>query len=350
MNQEFKGIEIRAVSSCVPKNTIKNDFFDSLLSPKEIRLFEKTVGIIERRWALEGVTASDLGFAAATKLFETTPDLKQNIGCLIFLSQTPDYKIPFSSNILQARLELDKNILCLDINAGCSGFIQGLSTAFSIAASKPKTKVLLIIAETMSKILSHQDRGTSMLFGDGASAIIIENTGDETVESYFNVFSDGEYADAIKIPDGGFRNKVTIDSFKAKDDGNGNVRNDVQLFMDGASVFDFTLREVSPSIEALLQSSQNKTEDVDFFLLHQSNKFIINQIATRLNIPKDKILFNIDKFGNTSGVSIPLLLSSSADSIVNRKNLLFSGYGVGLNWGNCLLKNSSIKLTEIFEI
>jgi len=186
----------------------------------------------------------------------------------------------------------------------------------------------------MSKILSHQDRGTSMLFGDGASAIIIENTGDETVESYFNVFSDGEYADAIKIPDGGFRNKVTIDSFKTKDDGNGNMRNAIQLFMDGASVFDFTLREVSPSIEALLQSSQNKTEDVDFFLLHQSNKFIINQIATRLNIPKDKILFNIDKFGNTSGVSIPLLLSSSADSIVNRKNLLFSGYGVGLNWGN----------------
>ncbi|HEX8576519.1 MAG TPA: ketoacyl-ACP synthase III [Flavobacterium sp.] len=350
MNQEFKGIEIRAVSSCVPKNTIKNDFFESLLSPKEMRAFEKTVGINERRWTLDNVTASDLGFVAATRLFEGSPELKENIGCLIFLSQTPDYKIPFSSNILQTRLNLNKNILCLDINAGCAGFIQGLNVAFSIASNWHKTKVLLIVAETMSKIISNKDRSTSMLFGDGASAIIIEKTGNDTAEAVFNIFSDGDYADAIKIPDSGFRNEASIESFKINDDGNGNFKNSLQLFMDGPGVFDFTLREVAPGIENLFQSSQNEIEQVDFFLLHQSNKFIIYQIASRLNIPKEKVLLNIDKFGNTSGVSIPLLLSSFKNEIADKKNLLFSGYGVGLNWGNCLLKNASIKITDIVEI
>lgn len=350
MNQEFRGIEIRGLSSCVPKSVIKNDFFESLLNPKEMRAFEKTVGIVERRWASKEVTASDLGFSAATRLFENQPDLKENIGCLIFLSQTPDYKIPFTSNILQARLELNKNILCLDINAGCAGFIQGLNTAFSIASSQSKAKVLLIVAETMSKIISKNDRSTSMLFGDGASAILIENTGNNSVEAVFNVFSDGYHADAIKIPDGGFRNQINEESFKEKNDGNGNIKSSLQLFMDGPSVFDFTLREVEPSIQNLFQSSKNKLEEVDYFLLHQSNKFIINQIASRLNIPKEKVLVNIDKFGNTSGVSIPLLLSSFKDSMSKKNNLLFSGYGVGLNWGNCLLKNAVFNITDIIEI
>jgi 3-oxoacyl-[acyl-carrier-protein] synthase-3 len=350
MNQNFKGIEITAVSSCVPKNTINNDFFDGLLNPKELRAFEKTVGIIERRWAKEDVTASDLGFSAATDLFNKYPLLKENIGCLIFLSQTPDYKIPFSSNILQARLNLKKDILCLDINAGCAGFIQGLNTAFAIASNQNKTKVLLIVAETMSKLISSNDRSTSMLFGDGASAIIVENTGNTDAQAIFNVFSDGNHSDAIKVPDGGFRNKMSIDSFNLINDGNGNFKNSVQLHMDGPSVFDFTLREVAPGIEKIFESSLSKLEDVDFILLHQSNKFIINQIAARLNIVKDKVLLNIDKFGNTSGVSIPLLLSSSKNQIIDKKNLLFSGYGVGLNWGNCYLKNASIKINDIIEI
>lgn len=350
MYQEFKGIEIKGLSSCVPKNTIKNDFFESLLNSKELRAFEKTVGIIERRWAEKDVTASDLGFAAANHLFETTPDLKENIGCIIFLSQTPDYKIPFTSNILQERLQLNKDILCLDINAGCAGFIQGLSTAFSISSSKKNSRVLLVVAETMSKIISVNDRSTSMLFGDGASAILIENTGEKSAQAVFNMFSDGNYADAIKIPDSGFRNNVNAESFTEKNDGNGNIKNSLQLSMDGPSVFDFTLREVAPSIENLLHLSNNKVDDINYFLFHQSNKFIINQIASRLNVSKEKILLNIDKFGNTSGVSIPLLLSSFRDDLKIKTNLMFSGYGVGLNWGNCLLKNANFTITDIVEI
>lgn len=350
MIQNFQGVEIKAISACVPKNKIGNDFFGDLLSPKEIRVFEKTVGILERRWANNNVTASDLGFEAAVNLFEKYKINKEEIDCLIFLSQTPDYKIPFTSNILQHKLGLKQATLCLDINAGCAGFIQGLSTSFAIAKTIKKGKVLFIVAETLSKILSSKDRSTTMLFGDGAAAVLIENTGDLEKESFFNFFSDGNNADAIKIPDGGYRNGITSESFTETEDEKGNVKNNLNLAMDGPRVFDFTLREIAPSIEELLEKSSIKKSNIDYFLLHQSNQFIIKQIAAKLEVDSEKMLLNIANFGNTSGVSIPLLMISSAEKLIETKRLLLSGYGVGLNWGNCILENMKINYLDKVEI
>ena len=350
MYQEFKGVEIKAIASCVPKEKIKNDSFGDLLSAKELRVFEKTVGILERRWADDATTASDLGFAAATSLFESGTMNKEEIDCLVFLSQTPDYKIPFTSNILQHKLGLKQSILCLDINAGCAGFIQGLSTSFSLAQTLKKGKVLFIVAETLSKILSKKDRSTTMLFGDGAAAILIENTENTEVKTCFNFFSDGKNADAIKITDGGYRNKITAESLLLVEDEKGNVSNRLNLSMDGAKVFDFTLREITPSIEELLKKSKVDKDSIDYFLPHQSNQFIIKQIANQLEVPLDKMLMNISEFGNTSGVSIPLLMSSHAEKLGSSKKIVLSGYGVGLNWGNCILENMKINYLNRVEI
>lgn len=350
MYQEFKGVEIKAIATCVPKEKIKNDNFGDLLSAKELRVFEKTVGVFERRWADDAMTASDLGFAAATSLFENDAMNKEEIDCLIFLSQTPDYKIPFTSNILQHRLGLKQSILCLDINAGCAGFIQGLSTSFSLAKTLKKGKVLFIVAETLSKILSKKDRGTTMLFGDGAAAILIENTENIEVKTYFNFFSDGKNADAIKIPDGGYRNEITSESLLFVEDEKGNLLNRLNLSMDGPKVFDFTLREITPSIEKLLEESKVDKDSIDYFLPHQSNQFIIKQIANQLEVPLDKMLMNISEFGNTSGVSIPLLMGCNAEKLNNSKKILLSGYGVGLNWGNCILENMKINYLDRVEI
>lgn len=350
MIQIFEGLEIKAISSCVPKNKIRNDFFDYLLSPKEIRVFEKTVGIIERRWANENTTASDLGFKAADNLFEKYKINRDEIDCLIFLSQTSDFKIPFSSNILQHKLGLKQNILCLDINAGCAGFIQGLSTSFAIAKTIKNGKVLFIIAETLSKILSRNDRSTTMLFGDGASAVLIENIENSQTKSYFNFFSDGNNADAIQIPDGGYRNIVKPDSLLEKVDEKGNSKNKLNLAMDGPKVFDFTLREIVPSINHLLQHSNLEKCDIDYFLLHQSNQFIIKQIAAKLEVDYEKMLLNIANFGNTSGVSIPLLICSNQEKLEKSHTVLMSGYGSGLNWGNSILNVSSTKIFPIIEV
>lgn len=348
MYQEFDGVTITALAACVPKNRVANTTFENLLTPKELRVFEKTVGILERRWAEDGVTASDLGYAAAMNLFDHFPVDKEEIGCLIFVSQTPDYKIPFTSNILQERLGLRREMLCLDINAGCAGFIQGLSTAFAMAKSQ-KGKVLFIVAETLSKILSPKDRATTMLFGDGAAAVLVERTDAES-KSFFNFFSDGANADAIKIPDGGYRSAVNAESLTYIEDENTNLRNGLNLTMDGPKVFDFTLREIAKGIEELLQQARLEKEAVDYFLLHQSNHFIIKQIASQLGVPADKMLVNISEFGNTSGVSIPLVISGHAEQISTSGKLVFSGYGSGLNWGNAVITMSEARIAPLLEL
>lgn len=350
MFQEFQGVEIKAITACVPKRKVLNDSFGELLSPKELKFFEKTVGILERRWADDNVTASDLGYAAATDLLDKYNVDKNDISCLIFVSQTSDYKIPFTSNILQSRLGLKKEILCLDINAGCTGFIQGLSTAFAFAKTQKNGKVLFIVAETLSKILSDNDRSTSMLFGDGASAVLIENTNNENVKSVFNFFSDGLNADAIQIPDGGYRNGITKESFDVMTDEKGNQKTKLNLSMDGPKVFDFTLREISSSIEELLKKSDTQKKSIDYFLLHQSNQFIIKQIASQLQIESKKILINIQSFGNTSGVSIPLLICSNQEELQKSNKVVLSGYGSGLNWGNSIIDLSKATIFKITEI
>lgn len=350
MYQSFDNIQIEGISSCVPQTVVTNEAFTDLLSPKEIRVFEKTVGIIERRWADKDVTASDLAFCAAEDLFSNNCFDKSEIKCILFVSQTPDFKIPFTSNILQDRLGLSKDVLCLDINAGCAGFIQGMSTAYSLANSMENGKVLLIIAETLSKILSIKDRSTSMLFGDAASALIISKNNKRPTAAYFNFFSDGAMSRAIQIPSGGYRNMFDDTSLVFTERENGGFRNNVNLQMDGPQVFDFTLREVGKSVLDLLEHFDKDIGDIDFFLFHQSNKFIINQIGSQLSIDNNKILTNINLFGNTSGVSLPLLLTTSREFFKSNRRVLFSGYGSGLNWGNLIVDfNQNVIIRNLIE-
>jgi 3-oxoacyl-[acyl-carrier-protein] synthase-3 len=347
MNQHFKNNIIESIASCVPKSIVGNAMFNDLLNEKERKFFEKTVGILERRWANSDITASDLGEIAAKEIFKNTTFSKDRIKAIIFLSQTSDYKIPFTSNILQRKLGLSTSVLCLDINAGCAGFIQGLSTSFALLNTlNEDEKVLFIVAETLSKILSSEDRSTTMLFGDGASAMILGKNNNSS-DTYINHFSDGANFDAIIIPDGGYRNCINKGSLEQVIDSANNKRSKINLSMDGPRVFDFTLREVAPSIMQLLEFNKLSIDDIDYLLLHQSNRFIIKQIASKLGMSEEKVLININKYGNTSGVTIPLLITDNYDKFQNAGAVMFSGYGSGLNWGNCI---TTLKETNIFPI
>ncbi|ALR31082.1 hypothetical protein ATE47_11340 [Chryseobacterium sp. IHB B 17019] len=347
MHQHFENIQLEAIGSVVPNNAVSNDFFSELLSAKELSFFEKTVGIKNRYWADKNVTASDLGVEAFKVLEDNLIGFDKNcVDVIIFLSQTPDYLIPFTSNILQNKLGLRKDILCIDINAGCAGFIQGLSTAYSLASTlKEGKKVLLIIAETLSKIISIKDRTTSMLFGDGASAMLISKT-EISNPTDFNFFSDGENFDSIIIPDGGYRNMTCHKSLEEYTTSEGAIKTRMNLEMNGKKVFDFTLREVAPSINQLIDSSSIERESIDNYLFHQSNLFIIKQITNLLEIDKLKVLTNIEEFGNTSGVSIPLLITGNSEKLSLNGKSLMAGYGSGLNWGNCYI---DLSLTKIFK-
>jgi 3-oxoacyl-[acyl-carrier-protein] synthase-3 len=347
---QYSNIAIEALAGAVPKTKIRNDHFSHLLNKKELRIFTKTTGIEERRYADSMTSASDLGYHAAKQIIEDSN--KSEIKALVFVSQTSDYKIPFTSNILQNRLGLAQQTLCLDINAGCAGFVQGLNVAYSLVNSLDAGKVLLVISETLSKILAPNDRTTTTLFGDGAVALLIGKD-DSDSKSYFNFFSDGENYDAIIIPDGGYKNPFSSKSLSEIIDESGNKFNNTNLQMDGSRVFDFTLREIPKSIESLLAYANVTIADIDYFVPHQSNKFIIKQIANAIGASVNSCFININSFGNTSGVSIPLAILSNRDRFVEKEkfSLLCSGYGSGLNWGNCVINLGSDKnLYSILEI
>lgn len=352
MYQSIQGISIEAVACCVPKNRVENDYFEYFMSDREIKKFEKLTGIKSRRYSASTTTASDLAYEAALKIL-TDKKCKDDIKALIFLSQTSDYKIPFTSNILQDKLGLSKEILCLDINAGCAGFVQGLSVAYSLQATLSEGKVLLIVAETLSKILASRDKSTSMLFGDAASAVLLGRTTQVKSNAFFNFNSDGGHFEAISIPDGGYRNPVNANSFVESVDINGNSRNNTHLSMDGSAVFDFTLREIVPSLNAFASNYSLDLNRIDFFLFHQSNKFIISQLAKGLNIPMEKIPINIQEYANTSGVSIPLLMVTEKTlyDLKTPKTFALVGYGSGLNWGSCILRlNEAVSIYDLIEV
>ena len=344
----FKNIGIKSISACVPKNIEETMQYPFLFSEKDKKKVVKATGIKERRVAEENITASDLGFNAASVILEESDLNKQDIQCLIFISQTPDYRIPFTANILQHRLGLPNSCTCIDINAGCSGFVTGLQTAYSIQNSLDNGNVLLVIAETMSKILSPKDRATSLLFGDGASAILLEKK-DNLNLSYFSSYSDGKYHDVLIMPDSGFRNPPNTSSFEMHQFDHGSERNNMHLYMDGAAVFDFTMREVMPAVTELNKKAGKAINDIDFYIFHQSNKFIINQFGNQLDIPKEKLVQNIERFGNTSGVTIPLAIVTE---LYNKAlgTIHVSGYGAGLSWGNAILNIGNAIIHPLKEI
>jgi 3-oxoacyl-[acyl-carrier-protein] synthase-3 len=345
---KFEYINIKSIAGCVPKDIQDTMLYPYLFSDKEKKKFIRATGIRERRIAEHSVTSSDLGYYAAIDIITGSKIDKKDIKSLIFVSQTPDYRIPFTANILQHRLDLDKDCTCIDINAGCSGFVTGLQTAYSIQNSLHNGNVLLIFAETMSKIVSSKDRATSLLFGDGATALLLEKS--KTLNlSFFSSFSDGKFAEALQIPDSGYRNITSKNSFQSKLFNDGSERNNMDLFMDGPAVFDFTMREVIPAVKDLNTFAGMEINDFDYIIFHQSNKFIINQFGNQLKIPLEKLVINIDRFGNTSGVSIPLAIVTE---LFNKKanTIHISGYGAGLSWGNAIIKLTDTKIFPLKEV
>ncbi len=347
----ISGVAIKGICSAVPKKVVKTDAVNSVFSEKELRKFIKTTGIKERRFVEDDVCASDLGFYAANKLIEDLDIDKNSINAIVFLSQTPDYKIPFTSNILQEKLGLSTEIFTYDINAGCAGYISGLAFCMSLAKMDNIDKVLLITAETMSKILSKKDRSTSLMFGDGAAATLIEK--DKSAAPVFiSLNSDGKGSSVIQIPDGGCRNPISTQSLDNQEYEDGSIRNNTQLMMNGGEVFDFTMRVVAKNIAETLDFSGFRKGEMSSYVLHQSNKFIINLIGNELGLDKERLVINIDRFGNTSSVSIPLAITSDLKGEIEQtdKNLLLSGYGAGLTYGSAIINCKKLEYLKLIEV
>jgi len=318
---KFSGIGIKALSTTVPRNRVKTIEQTKYFSKKRLKDFVDTTGVEERRVADDNICSSDLCYEAAVNLLKTPVD----ISVLIFISQTPDYRVPGTSIILQDRLGLSKGTIAFDVNMTCSSYIYGLFLAYSLAGVG---NVLLLVGETMTKITSPSDPATGLLLGDGGSATLITKD-DKYGDSFFSLNTDGSYYDSVIIPGGGFRNMSS---------------NDEYIHMDGVEVFSFAISRIPKDVKAIMDFANT---DIDKIIFHQSNKYMMDVIARKANVDKSKMLYSIHKYGNTSGVSIPLTI---ADHKVEDGTLLLNAIGAGFSWGSAIINLVDCKTLDVSEL
>jgi len=346
----YNGVGVVGMSACVPKNISKNADLIDLIPEDEIEKVVHNIGIVEKRFVDEGITASDLCFEAADKLLNDMNIDRNSIDVLIFMSQSPDYKIPATSPYLQNKLGLPKSTACFDVNLACSGFVYSLSTAFAYASQEGINRVLLLDGETFTKIVSHKDKVNAPLYGDAGTATLIEK-GDYK-EALFTLYTDGSGQDAIKIAAGGSRCPATVETLVSKEREEGNFRTDHEIYMDGLEVFNFTLKVVPSSVKESLLLSNNTIESVDYFIFHQANKFMIDFFVKKLKINSNKVPLSLDSYGNVSSATIPLTIVSRMNKELYNQNkkVLISGFGAGLSWGTALLNLDNCYISELIEL
>ncbi|MBO4803958.1 MAG: ketoacyl-ACP synthase III [Muribaculaceae bacterium] len=343
----FHGVGIKAMSACVPPQIVHNKDLGYLIPEEEIEKTINNIGIEQRRIAANDVTASDLCYKAARQLMSDNDIDPESIDVLLFMSQTADYRIPATSCLLQHRLGLPRETMCLDLTLGCSGYVFALSTAFAYASMEGVNRVLLLDGETFSKIVNRYDKVDWPLYGDAGTATLIEK-GDYG-EAVFNLNTDGSGEDVLKIH-AGMRNPITPDSCVAREREDGNIRSDLEVFMDGMDVFNFAISKVPKSIKVLLQEADKTIDDVDYLVFHQANRFMMDFFVKKLKISPDRVPYCIHKYGNTSSASVPLTIASElAGKLGGTHTVVLSAFGAGLSWGSALVSMRDCKVSPVIE-
>lgn len=332
------------LAAFLPAGTLSNEDLAALYPdwPAQ-KIYDKT-GIRQRHVAAEGETASDLAFGAAQALFARGAVRPEAIDFLILCTQAPDYILPTSACVLQHRLGLSRTAGALDVNLGCSGFVYGLSLAKGLIESGAATRVLLLTADTYSKYIHPQDKSVRTLFGDAAAATLVaaqETEGNAAADAIgpFVFGTDGSGAHKLMVEAGGFRRPSDATSAIETADASGNVRSAEHLYMNGAEVFAFTLREVPQAVERLLERAGLERDDVDLYVLHQANRFMLDALRRKLGLDQARMPVCMEDVGNTVSSTIPLALIALRDAgaIPEGARLMLVGFGVGYSWAATLI-------------
>lgn len=349
--QSFRNIKISGVAACVPENVEENSTLNLFQSSEEYDRFVATTGIERRRAVKNGLCSSDLCYEAAERLIGKLQWAKEDIDCLVFVSQTPDYILPATACVLQKRLRLSNECMAFDISLGCSGWVYGITVLASLLSNGTCRKGLLLAGDTVTVTKSPRDKSTYPLFGDAGTATAVEfQEAEEGLVSY--LCTDGDGADTIMIRDGGFRHPFSKDSLVYKEYENGSVRNNLQSYLDGTSVFTFGISKAPKSVKKLLEYTGKNSEDIDYFIFHQANMLMNEKIRIKLKLPAEKVPYILKDFGNTSSTSIPLTLVARLKEQLenNDLNILACGFGVGLSWGSVLFNTKSIVCCDLIEL
>ncbi len=332
MKLKIENCKIKHIETMVPSKIINNiDLeFEEKLKKKVI----KNTGVVQRYVLEETQSFLEMYTQIGLNTIKSLNWDKNSIDGIIVVSQTPEYKLPATSCILQGTLGLNSEAFSYDISMGCSGYIYGLfNTMSNISATKGDIKrVLLFVGDAISTIVNPKNKSNAFLFGDAVSCTAIEYDINST-ETPFILKTDGKEFDNIIIKDSGLKNKINVNSFEEFEDEDGNINSKNCLYMNGAKVFNFTVDNVPNIIEETLSYTKIDKENIEGYYFHQANKFMINFLKKKIGV-NDKTPINIEKFGNTSCTSIPLLLTQFEPK---SKNNMLIGFGVGMSMGTCIV-------------
>lgn len=324
----LKNVEIKGIACAVPDRIVNNEDYYAVFGEESVRKFINMTGVKTRHVAIDEQCASDLCYIAAKSLMEKLNWEPSSIDALILITQTPDYAVPATACVLQYRLGLSENCIAFDINLGCSAYVYGLWQAATMISTQNINRVLLLCGDTSNFGINQSDSATAMIFGDGGTATALEKTDGKDLKYFLK--TKGSSYKAIMVPSGHARSrsKTSTDA------------SEYELSMNGSAIFSFTITDVPKAIDSFMSEYSIDRNDVDMFVFHQANLFILKNLARKLSIPMKKVPVSIDRFGNTSGESIPLTLVDAlgSDQSDDTVKLFLCGFGVGLSYGGIYLE------------
>jgi 3-oxoacyl-[acyl-carrier-protein] synthase III len=332
---------VRAIEYYLPEMVLSNEQLSAEFPGWSVEKIEDKTGISERRISAQDEFASDLGVSAVQRLFVSGACRPSEIDFLLFCTQSPDFYLPTTACIMQERLAIPTTAGALDFNLGCSGYIYGLGLAKGLIETDQAQNVLLVTAETYSKFIYPEDRSVRTLFGDGAAATLIQ--GMESPVDCLGPFvygTDGKGAQNLIVPSGGLRQPIRGASPEVIEDESGNRRTSDSLHMNGAEIFSFTLQTVPEVIHQALERASCSLEDVDLFVFHQANRYMLDHLRRKLKIPPEKFVFALEKVGNTVSSTIPIALKQAQEQgdLYKGQKILLVGFGVGYSWGSAFIR------------
>lgn len=330
-------VYIKAISYYLPARNLTNTELVEIFPEWSAEKVAGKIGVSERHIAEKNETSADMAVSAAQKLFNEHHIRPDEIDFILLCTQSPDYFLPTSSCIIQNRLGVPTNAGALDFNLGCSGFVYGLAMAKGLICCGIAKNILLLTSETYSKFIHPHDKSNLTIFGDAAAATLISDNGFAEIMN-FSLGTDGSGADKLIVHTGGLRNPMPLDDLKYDDQGNP-ISSD-HLFMDGTEIFNFTLDTVPLLVKDTLEKNSMSKDNIDLFVFHQANKYMLNFLRRKIDIPEEKFLYYMSKVGNTVSSTIPIALYEARieNKIKAGNNVLISGFGVGYSWAGTLLK------------
>jgi len=332
-------VAVKGIACAVPERSIKSEEYNEVFGVDSVQKFVNMTGIHKRHVALEEQCASDLCYVAAERLLKKLGWESTSIDALIFITQTPDYAVPATACVLQHRLGLGEDCIAFDVNLGCSAYVYGLWLAATMISTQDLNRVLLLVGDTSNYGINPNDSATAMIFGDGGTATALEKTVGKSLK-YF-----------LKTKGSGYKN-IIVPAGHARSRGRTNTEaSEYELSMNGSEVFTFTITDVPRTINHFMSQYNIDKDNVDMYVLHQANLFILKHLAKKLKIPVEKLAVSIYRYGNTSGESIPLTLVDALGGEESKEpiKLFLCGFGIGLSWGGIYLEmDRSVCLPMIY--